>query len=422
MFGPRVPISFRFAYSSPKVLASILFVILYLIAVLYLRNISAHDPTSYFFDTRHGHDRIYSTTREQQAAKFIESANALTRQHTPTAEPTLCLGVATVSRPDKQYIGSTIGSLLEGLSDAERRHIHFVFFIAHTDQHVHPVYGEKWVETLPDTLLSYEGNATELAKIRKWEVERDYRAKGLYDYSYLLQKCYETGATYIAMVEGDVLAVDGWYPRAIAATETVDTEATWDNEKSSWLYIRMFYTEMYLGWNIEELPVYVGWSVLAFLVLTMSLIGLRARSKILQRELTNPTLAVITLVCLPACITLYFLAGRGIVQPMEAGVRPMNNFGCCSQGFIFSRHVVPLILDRIQHHTVEYIDMLMEAVAGADGLARWVVVPSLLQHIGGQSSKGDEIADSRAQMIWSFGFELYDAAKVRMLSHSGLYP
>ena len=94
---------------------------------------------------------------------------------------------------------------------------------------------------------------------------------------------------------------------------------------------------------------------------------MRARSTILQREMTNPTLAVITLIGLPACITLYFLAGRGIVQSKEPGVQLMNNFGCCSQGFIFSRRVVPLVLDKIQHHVVDYIDMLMEAVLGLRG-------------------------------------------------------
>jgi len=104
------------------------------------------------------------------------------------------------------------------------------------------------------------------------------------------------------------------------------------------------------------------------------------------------------------------------MQPLTPGVHRMDNFGCCSQGFIFARHTVPLVINRIQYHTMDYIDMLMEVVADGEGLARWVVVPSLLQHIGGQSSKGDEIADSRAKMIWNFGFETYNAAKLKISS------
>ena len=53
--------------------------------------------------------------------------------------------------------------------------------------------------------------------------------------------------------------------------------------------------------------------------------------------------------------------------------------------------------------------MLMEATA-TEGYARWAVVPSLLQHVGRRSAKGDEYADWRAKMIWNFGFELYERA------------
>ncbi|MCJ1247690.1 hypothetical protein MMC30_004905 [Trapelia coarctata] len=413
------PVSFvkfvvLFILSTPKALACLVLVLSYLLAVLYCRVRSYRDPTSSFFDPVHGYDKIYSVTREKQAAAYIDSANTLDGGHTPSAEPKLCLGVATVSRPDKQYIRSTIGSLLEGLSAKDRRSIHFILFIAHTDQKVHPIYGEKWVETLPDTFLGYDVNDTVLSQIKHWEEAKDYRAKGLYDYAYLLQKCYDTGAPYVAMVEGDVIAVEGWYPRAIAAAETVEDQSPWGEEANSWLYIRMFYTEAYLGWNSEEWPRYLGGSLLVLLILATSLIGVRACSKILQRDLSNISLAVILFVFLPAFILLYFFAGRISMQPPTPGVHRMDNFGCCSQGFIFARETVPLVIDRIQHHTMDYVDMLMEAVADGEGLARWVVVPSLLQHIGGKSSKGDEIADSRAKMIWNFGFEMYNAATVRM--------
>ena len=35
----------------------------------------------------------------------------------------------------------TIGSLLEGLSEAERAQIYLIMFIAHADPIVHPIYG-----------------------------------------------------------------------------------------------------------------------------------------------------------------------------------------------------------------------------------------------------------------------------------------
>jgi hypothetical protein len=364
---PSLSIIAHYTITTPKVLALAIFTLLYALAILYCRHAYYRDPTSYFFDPVHGYDKKYSVTREEQALNFIESANALNEVHSPPAEPKLCLGVATVARPDKQYIASTIGSLLDGLTLSERRDIHFIFFIAHTQPSVHPISGEKWVKVLPDTLLQYPNNDKEVKKIRGWEEERDYKSKGLYDYAYLLEQCYDTGASYIAMIEGDVLAVKGWYERAITAAESVD-----DHGGGQWLYIRMFYTETYLGWNSEEWPAYLGYSFALFTVVTTAVIVGRQFSKRLQREVSNVTLGVISLVILPACIMLYFFAGRTSMQPPTPGVHRMDNFGCCSQGFIFSRQMVPLILDKIRHPVQSYIDMLMEAVAVSEDLARWV--------------------------------------------------
>ena len=410
---PRLSLLSRSIISSPRGIAAILFISAYLIAILYCRQAFYRDPTSAFFDATRGYEKSYSLEREHQAEEYIQAANRLIQPHTASAEPVLCLGVATVSRPSKQYIRKTIGSLLADLTELERRKIHFILFIAHTDPHVHPIYGEKWVQTLPNTLLSYEANATELSRIKKWEDDKDYMPKGLYDYAYLLENCYKTGAPYIAMVEGDVLAVEGWFPRAIAAAEAVEDQAPWGGDTGSWLYIRMFFTETYMGWNREEWPRYLMWSILLLIVVNVCLVGARAVSPMFQRTNSNSTLVVVSFVCLPACILLYFFAGRISMQPLAPGVRPMENFGCCSQGFIFLRRMVPHILDRIRHPLAGYIDMLMEAVAETDKLGRWAIFPSLLQHIGGQSSKGDEVADSRAKMIWNFGFEMYKAATLR---------
>jgi hypothetical protein len=399
-----------FLFKAPSKLAlALLFVFCYWLAVLYCQDNSSRDPTSYFFDPVHSYDKIYSHQREQEALAYIQSANIQKKNHTTSSAPKLCLGVATISRPKEQYIRKTIGSLLDGLSEEERQTLHFVLFIAHTDPHLHPIYGERWVESLPDALLSYDVDEKELMRIKKWEKEKDHRSKGLYDYAYLLQSCYNTGAPFIAILEGDVLAVDGWYPRAVAAAEFVEEQSPENREDgaSSWLYLRLFYTEAYLGWNSEEWQRYLGWSLLIFAVLTATLIKARSLSYSLQRNLSNTTLAVITLVCLPASISLYFAAGGVTMQPPAPGVRRMDNFGCCSQGFIYARRTVPLAIEAIHGRAMEYMDMLMEATAASNKMTKWAVYPSLLQHIGGESSKGDAVSDLRAKMIWNFAFETY---------------
>jgi hypothetical protein len=427
---PLVRLLSSWLLTHPRLLITLLFTFVWLTTIAGLYPYSSHDPSSFFYSQARGHEKIYSTTREAQAQAYISTQNANSDKPSPegpSPKPQLCLGVATVARPNKQYISLTVGSLLEGLTASQRSEIHFVFFIAHTDSTVHPVHSEPWTKTLPDTLLTYDGlPAEQIATLKKWETEHDYRSKGLFDYSYLLQACHDhTLAPYIAIIEGDVLAVRNWYPRALAAAEHIDNQdplgeddsdisTNPDKATASWLYLRLFFTETYLGWNKEEWPTYLAMSSLIFLTTGASLIALRATFPYaLSRPLSNPTLLLILFIYLPSTIILYFALGRPTVSPLPhpypAGVQVMSNFGCCSQGFIYARRMVPFLRARIAERVVDYVDMMMEAIAGAHGLQRWVVNPSLLQHIGGVSSKGDAIADARAELIWSFGFERWNS-------------
>ena len=54
---------------------------------------------------------------------------------------------------------AVLGSLLEGLTPAERARLHIVLFLAHTDPSVHPFHDAPWTRQLPDTLLDYKTHA-----------------------------------------------------------------------------------------------------------------------------------------------------------------------------------------------------------------------------------------------------------------------
>lgn len=401
--------------SSPCIVIGLVFTFLYLLGILYSYSHFYRDPTSAFWDPARGYDKAYSLRREQEAEAFIDANHANTstpriQRPAPTA-PSMCLGIATIARPKIQYIHKTVGSVLDGMNETERASLHFIFFIAHTDPHVHPIFGESWTENLPDTLLAYDhSDEKQIQQIQEWERSGNHREKGFYDYIYLLKACEKTGAPYIAMLEGDVLAVPGWLGRSIAAAEQVDGQAgstTSKNGKPSWLYIRMFWTETYLGWNSEEWPTYTFWSAVVWAVLVAGLLGLRILSPKARGMLPNSAIILLACVCLPLCIILYFAAGRMTVQPPQTGVRRMENYGCCSQGMVFSVQQVPTIIDAIEKRIEGYMDMLLETLASRERLARWAIFPSLLQHIGGESSKGDPVADARARMIWNFAFERY---------------
>jgi len=379
---------------------------IFTLAVLqYYHRANYRDPTSYFFDPSRAYQRIYSATRIREAEAFIDAAPKVPGPTKPSQQtPVLCIGIATVARRDDQYVRTTVGSLLDGLSEEQRHHIYVNLFIAHTEPSKHPIYEEKWVQTLPDNVLHYQH--ANMSLIRTWEDGGWYRNKTIFDYTYLLKDCYDTGAQYIAMLEDDTLAVKGWYPRLLQAL--MDVEAAMQRRRGEkWIYLRLFYAEELFGWNSEEWATYLSCSFVTWIIVTSCLLGVRTRSRRLQLLLSNASIATISCVCLPALIGLYFMGGRNSTSPFTPGIHEMNKFGCCSQGYVFPREIVPPFLEKTDLVTDWLVDMMVEDIANDQGYVRWATVPALLQHIGTTSSKGWGF-DETAKNLWNFGFELHD--------------
>lgn len=89
------------------------------------------------------------------------------------------------------------------------------------------------------------------------------------------------------------------------------------------------------------------------------------------------------------------------MQPLPHGIVRMDNFGCCSQGLVYPRDKVPLILHDLDPGLTPGLlpDQRVEALAGRTGLARWALVPSVLQHVGRMGSSG------KPKKTWNFQFE-----------------
>ena len=377
--------------------------LIWLLCFAYLTTASARDPTSYFFNEKKGYERRYSLQREEAAHRFIESANRTHVPAFPRSNTSMCIGVATVKRPtQEQYVRSAIGSLLEGLSDAERNQIYLITFIAHTDPTIHPIYHEPWLKAVSNEVLTYNVSEDDMASLRLFEEENIARNKSMYDYGYLLKNCLNTKADWITIVEDDVIARAGWYSKATVALHEVQAQA----QGSSWLYLRMFYTEIFFGYVSEHWVRYLATSLTLFFLLLAMLFGARQKSSLIRRNLSNVHIAILCCCCLPAFIILYFMAGYVTMHPSKPGVRSLPQFGCCSQGFVFPSVIVPSIISRTQEAMYEdlYIDMLLERFADSKGLGRFAQFPSLLQHIGFKSSKGFGY-DKSAEQIFNFDFE-----------------
>lgn len=385
-----------------------------LITTLVVRSASSRDPGSWFFDPQHGYRPQYSAIRQRQAERFIEAAStSAAPAHGKSSPDTgLCVGVPSVARDGARYLRTTVGSLLEGLSPEERAGVYLMVFLPHTDPTIHPAYHESWLANLVDEILVYNVSDSELAYIQS--LERDdveHRTKGLYDYTYLLKACHARGAPYVAMIEDDVLAMDGWYHRTVNGIRQAEAKAALTNPRQDFLYLRLFYTEEYLGWNSEHWPTHVAWSVL-FVAVAIGLVVWLPMAHHYPKRLLTPRLSIaIATLIVPWAVIMVFAAGKNTVLPLPEGINEMNNFGCCAQGLVFPRHKILDLIDWFQSSRVGFADMLIEQYASEHGEQRLAITPSVLQHIGLKSSKPDDFGHGAkfskpvSATIWNFAFE-----------------
>lgn len=378
---------------------------------------SAQDPTSYFFEPEIGYRPEYSISRIHESLHFLSRRNYSSVDTVrPSTNCTLCVGIVTVKRPLVQNLNVTVGSLLDGLSQEQRSRVSIHVLFAHTKPSDHPDYGQSWVSRYVDRALTYDQLEAPLSKIRRLESERRVSEKSLVDYRLALHSCHkQVDSPWILMLEDDVVAQRRWYEDTLQAIQIVQQSERRGIVKR-WLYLRLFYTEKFLGWNMEEWPAYLSWSI-AVVGMT-GVIGMYARqhARSWQGILTNSLLTVVCLVCVPLAILLYFLAGRMTVQPMKPGVHFMNRHGCCSQALLFPREQVPLVvdyLDQRQRTFPQPVDSVIEKLGDEQGMDRLAISPSQMQHVGAASYKENRAVYQWEGMhrvhgahgVWSVGFE-----------------
>lgn len=220
---------------------------------------------------------------------------------------------------------------IEGLSEAERAQIHLIMFVAHTDPIVHPIYHESWLRALLDKVLTYNIPKEDLVELHNLGEAKLPGNKSMYIYEYLLDNCLKTNSEWITVVEDDVIARAGWYGKAMTSLENARAQAG----GAGWLYLRLFYSEIFLGYVSEHWLRHYSATLALFVVLLAAFLEMRRRSSTLRRHLSNVGIGVLCCCCLPSSISLYFMAEYVIMHPSRPGVRLMSEFEYCSQGFIF---------------------------------------------------------------------------------------
>jgi hypothetical protein len=387
-----------------------------------INSISARDPTSVFFNPRKGYAPRYSAIRRQQAESFVSSYNpANVTKAGEEKKRKLCVGIPSYQRDGAQYLPDAVGSLLEGLTPEERQEIYLIVFIPHSNPEAHPAYNEEWLAGLADEVLTYGYGFDRMQYIRIMETRNKFVEKGLFDYQYLLNKCTEQYTPYVALFEDDTVAMDGWYHRTLGAIHEAEQQAALQRAKPEFLYLRLFYTEEFLGWNAEEWRTYLKNSVYVAIVPTVIILFLR-----FAQPTTKLTLALMTrrtffamYTTLALLILIYFGLGRITVQPMAVGVHEMPRFACCSQAFVFPNVKAAELVEYFKERHLGYMDVITEDFANERGELRYAITPSLVQHVGRKSFHGDDIgpmskwALSVAEKTWSFAFEKFDWRALR---------
>lgn len=380
---------------------------------------TTRDPTSLFFNPRKGYAPRYSAVRQQQAEVFVSSYNS-TLEHglmkSGSSKKLLCVGIPSVARQRTQYLRHTLGSLLADLTLQERQEIYILVFLPHSRPNIHPAYGEDWLSVLADRVLTYEVGDDEMQHIRGMEAEGGmFIEKGLYDYSYLLSACAEQHTPYIAIIEDDAITMDGWYHRTMNALWHAKQQSVLQRGKPEFLYLRLFYTEAFMGWNLEDWRTYLYYSSCTGIIPIAIYVFLRAtRVATTFVDAVSTRRAVISVYTVIATfILLFFALGRMTVLPMPLGVHEMPQFGCCSQALVFPRNKALELVSYLGNRRTGFVDVLIEDYANDRDELRFAITPSVVQHVGRTSSKTDNYGPIMKQKIWSFSFENYDTRELR---------
>ncbi|KAH7121596.1 hypothetical protein EDB81DRAFT_814126 [Dactylonectria macrodidyma] len=375
------------------------------------------DPGSVFFDKDRAYETDYSAHRRVESQQFIDAyVNGTKSYINGTSQfvnnesgpnKTLCVALSSVKR-QTQYLQTTIGTLLHGLTARERADLHVSVLIAETDPTRHPSWHEGWIRRAVDDFYTYQVNATKKAHLQKLEEAGEYSEKGMFDYAYALQRCYDTGAPYVGMFEDDIIMARGWLVRTLLGLQHI---SDLEDDDKSWLFMRLFNQERSTGWASHDIGGnHEHWIIVGVGIgITASVLLARRRWLLARQYVDIETLLVTVVILVPGLVILFYQSGKASLLPPSPGV--FNEpFGCCSQAMVFPRAQVPLMLETMRAKRKGQVDLLLDEIAIRNNLEQYALYPVQAQHIGIESAR--KTAKTEAQAIWSMAFEDLDPGRL----------
>ncbi|KAK4495944.1 hypothetical protein PRZ48_013212 [Zasmidium cellare] len=392
------------------------FAVLYLAALVYVRHVTYLDPGSWFFNRTLAYTRQYSEVRRQQADEYIRAATKSTfpvLSRNQSTSPDLCVGVAGLLKDPAQYLETSIGSLLEGLSGYERDRLHLSVYMTHRRWHESeseiPPHFKPWISKLADDVQQYWLHDDK----HETHTVHESMSSGRPYYTDLMKLCYASGASYMAILEGETVAMDGWFHRTMEAIDQAEALSTDHDFK-----ISLFYPEVHLPqWQPEAtLRSFIISSTVVVAAFATALFVIRLSSSRLKPHLTMRVILTVSCICVPALIALAISAGRSIYRPLPIGLNRLETHHSNSQAYVFPRQLAKNIIEwNKDGHALG----ASEVVNGRENELVWTLNPSVIQHVGRKSLKTEyfALADKNdratAEQLFNFAFELNDADELR---------
>lgn len=381
------------------------------------------DPSSIFYDPGRAYRLRYSAVRAAEVDRYLRQT-AIAPGQRPAAAPLLCVGIPSVNRTTEAFLAHTVGSLVDTLTPEERGLVYLVVLLADRAPETHFAYGQEWLGRLADEVVVYGAgagigatNATANYRAIPFDVGAAPRGDGRVenmrlDHSVLVERCRRQETPFFALVEDDVIASRDWFARFRAAVAHVDAEAR--STGRDWIYLRLFYSELLMGWNAEEWLTYAEAVFGVYAVLLAVFLALLRRrhrrgpaAKAPAAHNFNLLAALVFCLWTPALIALFFMAGRVSLRRLSLSppVVEMPQYGCCAQGLVFPARHLEGLQGLLRNPPFAFAgDQILEDYARDHGLAKWALNPSVLQHAGRRESS--DVSDGpRKADVWNFSFE-----------------
>ena len=183
-----------------------LFVITALACTFFARG----NPTSVFFDARTTH-ADYSSVRMREARELVHRASSVLQTKANNGSAVLCVVVTKSPRAGNHSYQNTIGSLLHGLADVERKQIHLTVA---SPSAADSSALDPWLENTVDSIIKPKAQLTELLRGHSQPNPQWERQSPSLKYAALLSAPH---GEYVLVLHDDMIVMDGWFHRTIDA-------------------------------------------------------------------------------------------------------------------------------------------------------------------------------------------------------------